>query len=52
MLIKQHSFSDVVIAGGLFIIIWALVYRFDFVFIGVDRRNRRPVAAPLRSFVR
>lgn len=52
MLIKQHSFSDVMIAGGLFVLIWALVYRFDFVFIGVKRTNRRPVAAPIRSFGR
>jgi membrane-associated phospholipid phosphatase len=46
MLIKQHSFSDVVIAIGLFLFTHLLVYRFDFVFIGGRRRMRRPVLRP------
>lgn len=45
MLIKQHSFSDVVIAAVLFLFVHILVYRFDFVFAG---RHRLP-ALRLRS---
>lgn len=37
MLIKQHSFSDVVIAAILFLFVYTLVYRFDFVFVGGHR---------------
>ena len=46
MLIKQHSFSDVVIAAGLFLFTHLLVYRFDFMFIGGRKRVRRPVLQP------
>lgn len=52
MLIKQHSFSDVVIAFALFFVTWILVYRFDFTFAGNwNRRRQRPVLLPrsLRS---
>lgn len=45
MLIKQHSFSDVVIAAGLFLFTYVLVYRFDFLFIR-GNRLRRPVLRP------
>lgn len=45
MLIKQHSFSDVVIALALFMFTHFLVYRLDFVFIG-GRRVRRPALRP------
>ena len=45
MLIKQHSFSDVVIAIALFFFTYILVYRLDFVFIGA-RRVRRPAYRP------
>ena len=45
MLIKQHSFSDVVIATVLFLFTYILVYRFDFMFIG-GSRVRRPVLRP------
>jgi membrane-associated phospholipid phosphatase len=45
MLIKQHSFSDVVIATVLFLFTYILVYRFDFMFIG-GSRMRRPVLRP------
>ncbi|MDO5131501.1 MAG: serine/threonine protein phosphatase [Eubacteriales bacterium] len=41
MFIKQHSFSDVVIAVGLFLFTYILVYRFGFTFLG--SRRRRPV---------
>lgn len=34
MLIKQHSFSDVVIAGALFAVVHLLVYRFDLLLFG------------------
>lgn len=42
MMIKQHSFSDVVIAVSLFMFTYVLVYRFDFTFIEA-RHRRRPV---------
>lgn len=45
MLIKQHSFSDVVIAIALFMFTYILVYRLDFVFIG-SKRVRRPAYRP------
>ena len=45
MLIKQHSFSDVAIAGALFLFTYILVYRLDFVFIG-GKRIRRPALRP------
>lgn len=48
MLIKQHSFSDVIAAFGLFIFIYIVVYRFEFTFIG-GRNRRRPVLSPLRT---
>ncbi len=46
MLIKQHSFSDVVIAVLLFVVTYALVYRLDFTFDGLRRGGR--VLHPLR----
>ena len=45
MLIKQHSFSDVVIAIALYLLTHFLVYRLDFVFIG-GKRVRRPALRP------
>lgn len=45
MLIKQHSFSDVVIAIALYMVTHFLVYRLDFVFIG-RKRVRRPALRP------
>jgi membrane-associated phospholipid phosphatase len=45
MLIKQHSFSDVVIAIALFFFTYILVYRLDFVFIGA-KHVRRPAYRP------
>lgn len=45
MLIKQHSFSDVVIAIALYMVTYFLVYRLDFVFIG-GKRVRRPALRP------
>ena len=47
MFIKQHSFSDVVIAVVLFAFTYILVYRFDFTFAG--RRRRIPVLRPVRT---
>ena len=41
MFLKQHSFSDVVIATGLAIFSYILVYRMGFVFIGARRRRVR-----------
>ena len=41
MFLKQHSFSDVVIAAGLSIFSYILVYKMGFVFI--DSRKRRTV---------
>ena len=41
MLIKQHSFSDVVIAAVFFFFTYALVYHFDVVFAGSHRQRRR-----------
>ena len=46
MFIKQHSFSDVVIAFALFLFTYILVYRFEFTFIGGSRRA--PALLPLR----
>ncbi|MDO5476474.1 MAG: hypothetical protein Q4F43_05090 [Eubacteriales bacterium] len=48
MLIKQHSFSDVVIAAGLFVFFYALVYRFNIVLTGSSarRERRRPALRP------
>lgn len=45
MLIKQHSFSDVVIATVLFLFTYILVYRFDFLLVGGIRR-KRPALRP------
>ena len=45
MLIKQHSFSDVVIAIALYLLTHFLVYRLDFVFIH-GKRVRRPALRP------
>ena len=45
MMIKQHSFSDVVIALGFFFFTYVLVYRFDFMFIG-GKNVRRPALRP------
>lgn len=47
MFIKQHSFSDVVIAFALFLFTYILVYRFEFTFIG--GRRRTPAFRPLRT---
>ena len=41
MFIKQHSFSDVVVATGLALLSYILVYRLGFVAVG--KRQRRPV---------
>jgi membrane-associated phospholipid phosphatase len=44
MFIKQHSFSDVVIATGLSLCSYILVYKLGFVFIpqeGIRFRNRK-----------
>lgn len=48
MLIKQHSFEDVVIATVLFSVIYLLVYRFDVLVLGGSGRVRLP-ALRLRS---
>ena len=45
MMIKQHSFSDVVIALGFFFFTYVLVYRFDLMFIG-GKNVRRPALRP------
>ena len=47
MFIKQHSFSDVVIAFAFFLFTYILVYRFEFTFIG--GRRRTPALRPLRT---
>lgn len=47
MFIKQHSFSDVVIAFAFFLFTYILVYRFEFTFIG--GRRRAPALRPLRT---
>ena len=39
MFLKQHSFSDVIIATGLAIFSYILVYRLGFVFVGKERRR-------------
>lgn len=39
MFLKQHSFSDVIIATGLSLFSYILVYKMEFVFIGSERRN-------------
>ncbi len=39
MFLKQHSFSDVVIAAGLSIFSYILVYRMGFLFIGSRKRR-------------
>ena len=41
MFLKQHSFSDVVIATGLAIFSYILIYKIGFVFIGTRQRKRR-----------
>ena len=39
MFLKQHSFSDVIIATGLALFSYILVYRLGFVFVGKERRR-------------
>ena len=39
MFLKQHSFSDVIIATGLALFSYILVYRMGFVFVG-NRQSR------------
>ena len=39
MFLKQHSFSDVIVATGLALFSYILVYRLGFVFVGKERRR-------------
>ena len=39
MFLKQHSFSDVLIATGFALFSYILVYRMGFVFVGNKRRR-------------
>jgi membrane-associated phospholipid phosphatase len=39
MFLKQHSFSDVIIATGLALFSYILVYRLGFVFVGKEQRR-------------
>lgn len=40
MFVKQHSVSDVLVAIGLSLVVYVMIYRLGFVFCGEERTNR------------